>query len=93
MPISAQIKPEKWGMVLESQTDNDLHLKINIPASCIIGKWKLFLETKEAGQAQWLRRDAEPIFILFNPWCKGIHFFIIYAKATKNEDYRLCVGP
>ncbi|XP_064598834.1 uncharacterized protein LOC135465525 [Liolophura sinensis] len=87
LPISAQVKPKKWGMVQESQTGNDLHLKIHIPADCIIGKWKLFLETKEPGQAQWLRRDAEPIFILFNPWCKDDSTYM--EKESDLEEYVL----
>ena len=68
-------------MTLEDVLDNTtLRLKIKSPADTIIGRWKLFVNTflkKEKDMSdeekEGIRRYAypQPVYILFNPWCKG----------------------
>jgi len=45
-----------------------------VPANCCIGKWYVKVNTistdvTEPALKEWLY--SKPIYILFNPWCKG----------------------
>lgn len=82
----------KWSAALRSQDDEVLTIQLQSPPTCLIGKWKLSLDTKklkertdendeEEEEAPKINKYAhkERIYIIFNPWCKGIFFCLKFT--------------
>jgi hypothetical protein len=52
-----------------------LAVLIKSPASALVGKYqvktKVFLHDQNENEKKYVRDEDEPIYLLFNPWCKG----------------------
>ncbi|KAK6174749.1 hypothetical protein SNE40_017970 [Patella caerulea] len=65
--------PKEWGAQISKQDGNLLDLTIFTPPNCYIAKWKLKVDVlKKADRKTTIYRysHGEPVYILFNPWCK-----------------------
>lgn len=63
--------PEEWGAKMVSRQDNFITLYIHPGCDCLVGVWDFMLETMAFGKGSYCFDQFEPIYILFNPWCKG----------------------
>ena len=51
-----------------------LELEVNIPADCLVAKYKMAVETTyklKAKKRTVVYYFGDPVFILFNAWCPG----------------------
>lgn len=73
--LSAKDEPLKWGAKIEANTGNSLTIKVFTPPTLCVGKWKCMVDAikKSADTRSKVDRYhcVEPIYMLFNPWCKG----------------------
>lgn len=62
-----------WSAVVRKSEEKALLIEVMTPATCIVGSWIMDVDTKmrnivESVGARYTYPD--PIYILFNPWCK-----------------------
>ena len=75
--LSAKDEPKEWGALIQSQKDKTLTLKMLTPPTCPVGQWKLqidMVKKVDKKTAEYKYWQPGNIYILFNPWCKGIVF-------------------
>lgn len=68
--------PEEWGAKMVSRQDNFITLYIHPGCDCLVGVWDFMLETMAFGKGSYCFDQFEPIYILFNPWCKGDQIYM-----------------
>ena len=61
-----------WTTNLQTVTGNEIEVSITTAPNCIIGDWRLSIHTGGKGHALSRYNHGEPIYILFNPWCKSM---------------------
>ena len=78
MMLSDKDLENEWGAKIVKQSDSSIVIRIFTPPDCYVGKWKLKVtavcKKKIEGVEQPPTKTYEhprPIYILFNPWCKG----------------------
>ena len=60
---------DKWGFqMLAGDDPKDIVVQVYIPPDALPAKYELLIETDEGTAYE----QEEPIYVLFNPWCKGI---------------------
>ena len=79
------LKPGEWGAKITHKENNSVHLSIMSSATCIVGKFRLYVAVwTPFGILRTHRNSATDTYILFNPWCqrkcliriKGSHFLL-----------------
>lgn len=71
-----------WSAILESTDDSKIRVKITTPHDCVIGKWRMDVDTKIINEGAYSYSWSTGIYVLFNPWNKKD---IVYMK---NEEWR-----
>ena len=73
-----------WTTSLQKMDNNEIEVSITPPAHCIVGEWMLSISPITRGRAQSSYRHRDPIYILFNPWCKrkSCQRFIILGQVV-----------
>lgn len=72
--LSDEDFPNEWGAKIESCDENSIVLQVYTPSNCVIGHWDFSVESflqDEDGSKVFRYEHQEPIYILFNPWCRG----------------------
>lgn len=74
VPIVSEFKRDSWEAKIVEQTKNTLKLSVySLPSACI-GRYKLIVVTKSpAGQNTSPYTPDNDIYMLLNPWCKGMY--------------------
>ena len=73
--LSKYLEKRKWGMKHVGTDDGKIQLKVNIPSSCIVGKYNMRILTM---RNEVLYKHDRSVIILFNPWSTGkLHLNII----------------
>ena len=91
--------PSEWTAVLKSRhKENGVLVSVTPPADCIVAEWRLTVEnivsnsTKPRALKFTLK---ESIFILFNPWCRGLWLvWIVKLNVISKPDHVqfVCTG-
>ncbi|CAG5134109.1 unnamed protein product [Candidula unifasciata] len=71
--LSDEDIPNNWGGKIESRQGNTITMDIFTPSNCFVAKWtfKIDVVKKEDRRLNVYRYNHKnPIYILFNPWCK-----------------------
>jgi transglutaminase 1 len=72
--LSAKDEKDQWGAKIVKQEKNTVLISVFTPPSCIVGKWMFSVDVikKENEKVTIFRYNhKDPIYMLFNPWCKG----------------------
>ena len=79
----------KWGVRIRGERENDLILEVMSPVDSPVGIWDLEIETNlcKGNQPPINYRYNLNIFLLFNPWVKGI--IIFYTSNLKRSSESL----
>ncbi|XP_059179199.1 hemocyte protein-glutamine gamma-glutamyltransferase-like [Physella acuta] len=80
--LSDEDRPKEWGAKIVSQQGNQLTIEVYTPPTCYIGKWNLKIDVVKKLDTNvnvYRYQHADPIYILFNPWCKDD---LVYMKDT-----------
>ena len=66
----------KWDARTHHIDGNQLTIHVHIPANVAVGIWRVRVSTKQQGSRNIRSLDVkENIYVLFNPWNKGIETF------------------
>ncbi|XP_057290288.1 coagulation factor XIII A chain-like [Hydractinia symbiolongicarpus] len=74
------LERKRWGMKRTGTHDTKIQLKINIPSTCIIGKYQMRILNMND---KVIYRHEEPLFMLFNPWSTDDE---VYMPNTSDLD-------
>ncbi|XP_017776383.1 PREDICTED: annulin-like [Nicrophorus vespilloides] len=66
--LKNQDKSLSWSAVLEKTFKNSVTVVITPSVNCIVGKWKLDIDTKILNDGSYSYSWPTPLYILFNPW-------------------------
>ncbi|NXH96719.1 F13A factor, partial [Pachycephala philippinensis] len=82
------LKPGQWGAKIIHRESNSIRLSIMSSATCIIGKFRLYVAVLTPfGILRTRRNSATDTYILFNPWCQ---LDAVYLDDEKErEEYVL----
>nr|XP_057929927.1 protein-glutamine gamma-glutamyltransferase K-like [Doryrhamphus excisus]XP_057929928.1 protein-glutamine gamma-glutamyltransferase K-like [Doryrhamphus excisus] len=86
-----------WQAVVVKRDGARMKLSINSPATAVVGRYRLQVETKyPSGQAISAHEPVNDIHLLFNPWCEGDAVFMDAEEERKeyvlNEVGRIYYG-
>ncbi|XP_071592599.1 coagulation factor XIII A chain isoform X2 [Heliangelus exortis] len=88
IPLSNVLKPGKWGAKITRKENNSVRLSIMSSATCIIGKFRLYVAVwTPFGILRTQRNSALDTYILFNPWCQEDAVYLDDEK--EREEYVL----
>ncbi|KAF8788081.1 Annulin like protein [Argiope bruennichi] len=97
MPSDNAVLPsDAWQAKLLSGTEeNTILVEVTTTPNCIVGDWILEVDTKlkeeKEGQSKSLRYTAkQPVYILFNPWCKQDTVYM--SEYEHRKEYVLNEG-
>jgi transglutaminase 1 len=71
--MSDEDKPGFWGAKVKDIKENNVTVTVFTPTKCYVGKWQFGIDSmQKANKGRVFRyADKNPIYLLFNPWCKG----------------------
>ncbi|KAM6209338.1 coagulation factor XIII A chain isoform 2-T2 [Sarcoramphus papa] len=82
------LKPGEWGAKITHKENNSIHLSIMSSATCIVGKFRLYVAVLTPfGILRTQRNSATDTYILFNPWCQQDAVYLDDEK--EREEYVL----
>uniref|UniRef100_A0A8C9G4N9 Transglutaminase-like domain-containing protein n=1 Tax=Pavo cristatus TaxID=9049 RepID=A0A8C9G4N9_PAVCR len=86
--IGDVLKPGEWGAKITYRENNSIRLSIMSSATCIIGKFRLYVAIwTPYGIIRTHRNSSTDTYILFNPWCQ---LDAVYLDDEKErEEYVL----
>uniref|UniRef100_A0A665VHE4 Protein-glutamine gamma-glutamyltransferase K n=1 Tax=Echeneis naucrates TaxID=173247 RepID=A0A665VHE4_ECHNA len=85
IPLVEELKGNRWEAAIVSQTDKSIKLSVNSPASAVIGKYQVSVETSNSTKKSVFTHDsANDVYMLFNPWCKDDTVFM-NSEDERNE--------
>lgn len=78
---------EAWGVRMIGVNGTDLSIQVRSPVDSPVGIWQLNVETtiKDSKSAPNTYQYDNDIYLLFNPWCKGISSYIILVQININD--------
>ncbi|PVD21176.1 hypothetical protein C0Q70_19343 [Pomacea canaliculata] len=89
--LSDKDEPNQWGAKIDSQSGNTVNVTFFTPPDCIVGKWsfKVDVVRRTDNQTSVFRYNyKDPIYILFNPWCKEDAVYMENEAARKEYVLR-----
>lgn len=81
--VSDADEPKQWGAKIRDKTANYLTVTIFTPPTLYVGKWGFqvdILKSVDGERTTFRYNSSQPIYILFNPWCKGTPITNVYCK-------------
>lgn len=73
--LSDRDLPKQWGAKIKHVQGELLNVTIIVPATCYVGKWKLKIDVIKRKPDERMKiyryQHKQPIYVIFNPWCKG----------------------
>ncbi|XP_053385851.1 hemocyte protein-glutamine gamma-glutamyltransferase-like [Mercenaria mercenaria] len=72
--LSDRDVPKEWGAYIKTNEENYLSLVVNTSSTCAVRKWWLKIDVVKRSKANvdvFRYIHTSPIYIFFNPWCKG----------------------
>ncbi|XP_076469989.1 hemocyte protein-glutamine gamma-glutamyltransferase-like, partial [Babylonia areolata] len=72
--LSDKDEEGQWGAKVAQQSGKSLTLTVFTPPDCIVGKWRFkvgVVKRSDTQTAVYRYNHRDPIYMLFNPWCKG----------------------
>lgn len=95
MPSENAVPSDGWQIKLLSSEESKIELEVTTTPSCIVGAWTLEVDTKVRNereeQAKSLRYTSQqPVYILFNPWCKQDTVYM--SDSEHRKEYVLNDG-
>ncbi|XP_009957357.1 PREDICTED: coagulation factor XIII A chain, partial [Leptosomus discolor] len=82
------LKPGEWGAKITHKENNSVHLSIMSSATCIVGKFRLYVAVwTPFGILRTQRNSTTDTYILFNPWCQWDAVYLDEEK--EREEYVL----
>ncbi|XP_034230748.1 annulin [Thrips palmi] len=76
--------PAEWSAVLDATEGNYIRVLITPAVTCIVGEWKMEVDTKLQGDGALSYSLPGGIFILFNPWCPEDQVYL-YGEDLRQE--------
>ena len=73
--LSDKDEDKEWGAWILKNDKKKLSVRINTPPTCYVGIWKFQVETIQKSDQKKIVFEYthdQDIYILFNPWCKGL---------------------
>uniref|UniRef100_A0A8U8CHL8 Coagulation factor XIII A chain n=1 Tax=Geospiza parvula TaxID=87175 RepID=A0A8U8CHL8_GEOPR len=90
VPVGGALKPGQWGAKIIHRENNSVRLSIMSSATCIIGKFRLYVAVLTPyGILRTRRNSATDTYILFNPWCQrkyplnGLPFVLLGSSGFR----------
>ncbi|XP_014288385.1 annulin [Halyomorpha halys] len=79
---------DSWKATVDNVHENFLTVQISPSVDCVVGKYKMEIDSKlmKTGKAVSFK-FKDPVYILFNPWCKDDTVFI--EDEAKRKEYIL----
>ncbi|GFS07385.1 hemocyte protein-glutamine gamma-glutamyltransferase-like, partial [Elysia marginata] len=97
--LSDKDKPKEWGAKIVSKNGSNLRISVFTPPTVYVGKWEFSLEVVKKDQATvdvYTYEHDDPIYILFNPWCKDDSVYLDDAELVReyilNETGKIYCG-
>lgn len=68
--------PQKWDIRLHQQDGFNITFQVHIPANALVGLWRVTIETTTTTPGARVDefRFKDDIYVLFNPFCRGLYF-------------------
>ncbi|GAB6029803.1 hypothetical protein CHUAL_005515 [Chamberlinius hualienensis] len=86
-----EVSKTEWTAKLINNNGFTITLEILIPSQAIVGAWSLDVDTKlntsTAANEALRYASPDPVYIIFNPWCKDDLVFL--DNETKRKEYVL----
>lgn len=63
-----------WGATILTEKENNVTVRVVTPPTLYVGKWTFRVDVIKKyldKNIVYRYKHPEPIYILFNPWCKG----------------------
>ncbi|XP_059154439.1 hemocyte protein-glutamine gamma-glutamyltransferase-like [Physella acuta] len=99
LTLSDEDRPKEWGAKIVSQQGNQVTIEVYTPPTCYIGQWNLKIDVVKKLDTNvnvYRYQHADPIYILFNPWCKDDSVYMEDATLLKeyvmNETGKIYIG-
>ncbi|KAL4235093.1 hypothetical protein ACF0H5_006731 [Mactra antiquata] len=97
--LSDRDVPNEWGAFIESTDGNVLSLVFMSPPTCAVGQWRFKIDVVLRDQTNvsvYRYAHKDPLFILFNPWCKDDEVYMADDELLKeyvlNETGKIYSG-
>ncbi|KAM3619098.1 uncharacterized protein V6R79_002969 [Siganus canaliculatus] len=88
VPLVENLEDNRWEAAVVKQDNKRIKLSVNSPATAVVGRYQLVVETDCAsGQAFSQHDPANDIYMLFNPWCEDDAVFI--DSEDERQEYVL----
>ncbi|XP_053404049.1 annulin-like isoform X2 [Mercenaria mercenaria] len=98
-PSEKELQPNEWGAFIKSKDGNRLNVVILTPPNCPAAKWVLKIDVvkqKDSEKTLYRYVHTDPLYILFNPWCKDDHVYMeddeLRKEYVMNENGEIYVG-
>ncbi|XP_068599342.1 protein-glutamine gamma-glutamyltransferase K-like [Brachionichthys hirsutus] len=88
IPLVEALQDKRWEAALVGQDGDRIKLSVNSPATAIVGRYRLMVET-DCGNSQTISTHdySNDIYLLFNPWCKDDAVFL--ESEDERQEYVL----
>lgn len=74
VPLVDELKKTQWGAKIVQQDHNRVKLCVYSVSTAPIGRYRLTVVTRgPKGRASSAHNPCNDIYLLFNPWCKGMY--------------------
>jgi hypothetical protein len=86
MEVGSSVQKTKWGALLVESDHQTMSVEVNIPSTCIIGRYQVTVEISSLCQdGVKVNRKVQPdVFIIFNPFCPDDDVYL-ENQALQNE--------
>ncbi|KAJ8303347.1 hypothetical protein KUTeg_019743 [Tegillarca granosa] len=97
--LSDKDDPLEWGAKIKDQSGKTLTVTIMTPPTLYVGKWDFKVEVLEKSETDTCvhrYNHSQPIYILFNPWCKDDAVYMpeqnLLDEYILNQTGKIYVG-
>ncbi|RZF45384.1 hypothetical protein LSTR_LSTR002827 [Laodelphax striatellus] len=78
VPLLVKSAPsvDSWTATIDRSSENVISVQITPAANCIVGEWKMDIDTKLMDNSALSFNLDAPFYVLFNPWCQDDQVYI-----------------
>jgi len=74
LPLYGKPRSKTWSVEVKDQDGKQVTFKVKSSPKCCVGRWNVRVNSlnrndQEPALKEW--NYPKPIYMLFNPWCKG----------------------